>query len=162
MTSRPAGSADSGAAWSARPARLAAPMAEINVIPLVDVVLVLLIIFMVTTAFVKTPAPGKPQGNKEIAVNLPIASAASAGQPPSAELVLGVDIAGQRYVNGAAVSADQMIEQVKTAAAQNPRRRVRIDADQDTPFRRVVELMEICQFEGLRNVGVHVRQQATQ
>lgn len=147
----------SGGSWNSRSSRMVAPMAEINVIPLVDVTLVLLIIFMVTTAFVKSP--GKPQGNNEIPVTLPAVSVSAAGTPGPNDLVLGIDVSGQRYVDGQAVTADEMIEQVKTAASQNPGRHVRIDADQDVHFQNVVELMEICEFEGLRNVGVHVRDQ---
>ncbi|MDR3706845.1 MAG: biopolymer transporter ExbD [Capsulimonadaceae bacterium] len=132
-------------------------MAEINVVPLVDVTLVLLIIFMVTTAFITAPA--KPQGNREIDVTLPAATFSAAAAPAPNILVLGIDAKGQRYVDGQPVTADQMIERVKTAAAQNVNRRVRIDGDQDTHFQKVVELLEICQFVGLRNVGVHVRDQ---
>jgi biopolymer transport protein ExbD len=157
MKVTPTASAAPSGSWSSRSARMVPPMAEINVIPLVDVTLVLLIIFMVTTAFVK--APGQPQGNAEIPVTLPVSAVSAASVAGPADLVLGVDTDGQRYVGGQAVTADEMIEQVKTAAAQNPNRHVRIDADQNAPFQHVVELMEICEFEGLRNVGVHVRDQ---
>lgn len=142
--------------WSSPSSSGMPPMAEINVVPLVDVTLVLLIIFMVTTAFITKPT--KSQGNREIAVKLPAATYSAEVTPSYSTLILGVDAVGQRYVNGQPVTVDQMIERVKTAAAQNPNRRVRIDGDQSTRFDRVVELLEICQFVGLRNVGVHVRE----
>ena len=136
---------------------LLAPMSEINMIPLVDVTLVLLIIFMVTTAFVKDQQTGKAP--KELPVTLPYSAAASVNTSQPEHLVIGVDRSGQRYVGTSAVTTDALIAAVKAAATKDPSQHVRIDADQDTRFSNVVELMELCEFEGLHNIGVHTRDQ---
>jgi biopolymer transport protein ExbD len=47
-------------------------------------------------------------------------------------------------------------QRVREAALKNPEGRVRIDADRDTRFQDIVEVIELCQFEGMRNVGLHI------
>lgn len=128
------------------------PMAEINIIPLVDVTLVLLIIFMATTAFVKDP---KNDEVRELPLHLPASAAATVNPTPEAPLILAVDKEGNHYVGTEAVTTTALRERVRAAATQNPQRRVRIDANQDTRFQDVVEVIELCEFEGLNNVGIH-------
>ena len=137
------------------------PMVEINIIPLVDVTLVLLIIFMVTTAFVtdqKQDAPkqdkSKPTTDRELPLNLPSA-ALSADAPPADLFVLSVDKDGKKYIGSDPVSLTILHQRVRELATKSSTPRVRIDADKDTRFQDVLELVELCQFEGLKNVGIH-------
>ncbi|HEX8235912.1 MAG TPA: biopolymer transporter ExbD [Abditibacteriaceae bacterium] len=140
--------------------RGAAPMAEINIIPLVDITLVLLIIFMATTAFVKdqNEQDKSEETVPQLPLLLPQASGAAAIDAPASGdlLILGIDKGGQKFIGGAAVSTESLHERVREAALKNPEGRVRIDADRDTRFQDIVEVIELCQFEGLRNVGLHI------
>lgn len=123
-------------------------MAEINIVPLVDVVLVLLIIFMIT-------APLLTQGIK---VDLP--KAAAEPLPPQNEtpLVLSIDAQGRLYLNlGAAPKQpinDQTVLIRATAALRRaPDRAVLVNGDQAVSYGRVVQAMVLLQQAGARKVG---------
>jgi biopolymer transport protein ExbD len=134
-------------------------MAEINIIPLVDIMLVLLIIFMVTTAFVKDQDQ-KEKTDDQTLPQLPLQlpqSGASVDAPVAEDtLVLGIDKEGRKFVDSAPVTTESLHQRVREAALKNPAGRVRIDADRDTRFQDIVEVIELCQFEGMRNVGLHI------
>jgi biopolymer transport protein TolR len=122
-------------------------MGEINVVPYIDVMLVLLIIFMVT-------APMLSQGIK---VDLPQA-AAEPIQPDDLEpLVLSVDPAGEMYLNlgdpQQALAADRLLELAAASLRREPERPVLVKADRAVPYGRVVEGMVLLQRAGARKVG---------
>ena len=121
-------------------------MGEINVVPYIDVMLVLLIIFMVT-------APMLSQGVK---VDLPKASA----EPLPADiepLVLSVDADGAMYLNigdpQAPVDAERVIEVVSAALRREPQRPVLVKADRAVAYGAVVEGMALLQQAGAEKVG---------
>ena len=138
--------------------RGSAQMAEINIIPLVDITLVLLIIFMATTAFVKDQ--NQQDKNEETLPQIPLQlpqSGAAVDAPVSDDtLVLGIDKEGRKFVDNAPVTTESLHQRVREAALKNPNGRVRIDADRDTRFQDIVEVIELAQFEGMRNVGLHI------
>jgi biopolymer transport protein TolR len=124
-------------------------MGEINVVPYIDVMLVLLIIFMIT-------APLLTQGIK---VDLPKAAAepldARPNEPP---LVLSIDAQGQLYLNvGAtprqAISAQTLLVRATAALRRTPDRTVLVNGDQAVNYGRVVEAMVLLQQAGARKVG---------
>jgi biopolymer transport protein TolR len=132
-----------------RPQRKRRLMGEINVVPYIDVMLVLLIIFMVT-------APLLTQG---IEVELPQAAAdpidAGANDEP---LVLSVDAAGQFYLSvGEAEDRPLTTEQVVVLAGAVLRRKpatpVLVNADRKVPYGKVVEAMVLLQQAGAAKVG---------
>ena len=121
-------------------------MGEINVVPYIDVMLVLLIIFMVT-------APMLSQGIK---VDLP--KAAAEPLPPDIEpLVLSIDAEGSLYLNigDAQVpqDADRVLEVVSAALRREPERPVLVKADRTVEYGRVVEGMALLQQAGAQKVG---------
>jgi biopolymer transport protein TolR len=121
-------------------------MGEINVVPYIDVMLVLLIIFMVT-------APLLSQG---IQVELP--KAAAEPLPPDKDpLVLSVDAAGSMYLNigdpKAALEADRVLELASAVLRREPERPVLVKADTTVQYGRVVEAMSLLQQSGARKVG---------
>jgi len=121
-------------------------MGEINVVPYIDVMLVLLIIFMVT-------APMLSQGIK---VDLP--RAAAEPMPPDIEpLVLSIDAAGGMYLNigdpQARVAAERVLEVVSAALRREPERPVLVKADRTVEYGRVVEGMALLQQAGAQKVG---------
>ena len=121
-------------------------MGEINVVPYIDVMLVLLIIFMVT-------APLLSQG---IEVNLP--KAAAEPLPPDQDpLVLSVDAAGSMYLNigdpQAVLDADRVVELASAVLRREPERPVLVKADTTVQYGRVVEAMSLLQQSGASKVG---------
>jgi biopolymer transport protein ExbD len=137
--------------------RYAAPqLAEINIIPLVDVILVILIIFLVTMSFDRPKPAEKPTDPVfQLPITLPQSNAATEANEAGPVLVLGVDQHGRKYVGASPATTETVIQKVREAARKNPATRVRIDADRSAKYLDVVELIEMCQFEGLRNVGLH-------
>jgi biopolymer transport protein TolR len=123
-------------------------MGEINVVPYIDVMLVLLIIFMIT-------APLLTQGVK---VELPKAAAEPIPQSKLTPLVLSVDRAGQLYLNvGTNVQAPLSEESVATLATEalhrEPEKPVLVKADSAVAYGRVVQAMVILQQAGATKVG---------
>ena len=120
-------------------------MSEINMIPLIDVSLVLLIIFMVVTPFLVS---------SQIKVNLP---KAVSGMPPDAEPIK-VQISPQRtyYVNNEAVLAEQLGAALKAALAGQKSAVVMIEADATVPFEMVVKVMDEAKSQGAQKLGVAV------
>jgi biopolymer transport protein TolR len=123
-------------------------MGEINVVPYIDVMLVLLIIFMVT-------APLLTQGIK---VDLP--KAAAEPLPPEAQepLVLSIDKQGRLYLNvggspNAALNDEIVGARVAAALRRAPERPVLVKADETIPYGRVVGAMVILQGAGAKKVG---------
>jgi biopolymer transport protein TolR len=118
------------------------PMSEINVTPLVDVMLVLVVIFIITAPLLAS----------SVRLDLPRTDAAQAGQPP-AFVTLAVDKAGQAFLNDKPVTAEQLAQGLAQAAAQNPNTEVQLRADTAVPYGRVVEVMGAAQKAGLNRIG---------
>ena len=120
----------------------AQPVAEINMIPLIDVMLVLLVIFMVTA----------PLLTHSVKVDLPKASS----QPTEshAESVqLAIDASGALYWNNERIANDQLDNRLRDAAARDPQTEVQIRADGDIAYKRVVGVMSQAGRNGLTHIG---------
>ena len=118
-------------------------MSEINVTPMVDVMLVLLIIFMVT-------APLIQQGVK---VNLPEARAAAV-EASDKKLVLSIDAQKRIYLGEAEVAADELEQKLATNAKAQADKELYLHADRDVPYGVVVDVMAAAQRAGITNVGM--------
>lgn len=118
-------------------------MSQINVTPLVDVMLVLLVIFMVT-------APILQQG---VAVDLPEARAGSLADREE-QLVVSVTSDGSLYLNDEEVSAAELDARLQSVAAQRPDGQVFVRADKSVPYGEVVEVMAAIKDAGIRRVGM--------
>ena len=123
-------------------------MGEINVVPYIDVMLVLLIIFMIT-------APLLTQGVK---VDLPKAAAEPLEAQRIQPLVLSVDRAGRMYLNvggdpQAALDETAVAARAAAALRRNPETQVLVKADNAVAYGRVVQALVILQGAGARKVG---------
>ncbi len=125
------------------------PMSEINVVPYIDVMLVLLIIFMVT-------APMLMQGVK---VELPKADAKPVENQDSEPLIVSVDAAGQLFLNlggneEQALSLATIRDRVSAVIRRSPEKPVLIWGDQAVPYGEVVTVMVALQEAGAPSVGL--------
>lgn len=123
-------------------------MADINVVPYIDVMLVLLIIFMVTT-------PLLSQGVK---VNLPKA-AAKALATQSTPIIVSVDSKGNFFLNISSspnnpVSSSDLQSQVSSALTAKPDRKVFVRADQSVNYGDVIQAMALLQQSGAASIGL--------
>ena len=118
------------------------PMSEINVTPLVDVMLVLVVIFIITAPLLAS----------SIRLDLPNTEAATPGDAPKFVTVV-LDKAGQVYFNDQPVTPPQLAERLAQSAKQNPQTEVQLRADEADPYGRVVEVMGAAQKAGLNRIG---------
>ncbi len=118
------------------------PMSEINVTPMVDVMLVLLVIFILTAPLLAS----------SIKLDLPQTDAA---QPFDAAqfVTLVVDKTGQVFINDKPVSPEQLQSSLAQTAGQNPDTEVQLRADEAVPYGKVVEVMGMVQKAGLNRIG---------
>jgi len=124
-------------------------MSEINVVPYIDVMLVLLVIFMVT-------APLITQGVK---VDLPQADAAVISEATSEPVIITVDQFGDLYLDvGEAknrpVARETLLVRVKAVLKHNPRVPIMIRGDAAVDYGRVVEAMVLAQAAGAPSIGL--------
>jgi len=118
-------------------------MSQINVTPLVDVMLVLLVIFMVT-------APILQQG---VSVDLPDARAGALSGKDD-QLVVSVTKKGSLYLNDTALSAVDLQAKLRAIAVQRPDGQVFVRADKSVPYGDVVAVMAAIKQSGIRRVGM--------
>ncbi len=123
--------------------RSAGSMSQINVTPLVDVMLVLLVIFMVT-------APIIQQG---VSVDLPDARAGALNGKDE-QLVVSVTKKGSLYLNDTAMSAADLEIKLRAIAQQRPDGQVFVRADKSVPYGEVVAVMAAIKQSGIRRVGM--------
>jgi biopolymer transport protein TolR len=118
------------------------PLSDINVTPLVDVMLVLLVIFIITA----------PLMASSIKLDLPRTAAGQPGDTPKF-VSLSVNAAGGIFLNDQPVTAEELAARLRKAAADSPDTEMQLRADQAVPYGRVVELMGIANQAGLSRIG---------
>jgi biopolymer transport protein ExbD len=117
-------------------------MNEINMTPLVDVMLVLLIIFMITVPVMK----------HSVEVDLPRANSQPQDVKPQT-VRLAIDAQGQYWWNEAPVSDQDLTRMLREAAARDPQPELHIHGDKDVRYERVAQAMSAAQQAGLRRIG---------
>ncbi|MDH4480107.1 MAG: biopolymer transporter ExbD [Rhodoferax sp.] len=120
-----------------------APMADINMTPLIDVMLVLLVIFIITA----------PLMVSALKVDLPQASAPAALDAAGPALAVVIDKQGGIFVRDQALEGVALEQALRAAAVQNPATEVQLRADSAVPYGRVVEFMAMAHRAGLSRVG---------
>ena len=117
-------------------------MNEINMTPLVDVMLVLLIIFIITVPVLQHSVNiDLPRASNEVEVTKP------------ATIRLSVDAQGRYFINDAVLADEELAPRLKAAAAQEPQPELHIRGDRSVRYERVAQAMATAQQAGLRKIG---------
>jgi biopolymer transport protein TolR len=118
------------------------PMGDINMTPLIDVMLVLLVIFMITA----------PLMTSSLKLDLPKTDAAQPTDTPQF-VAVAIDPAGRLYFGEEVVDAPTFAARIAEAAKKNPHTEVQLRADKSVPYGRVAELIGVVQKAGLNRIG---------
>ncbi|MDD5375783.1 biopolymer transporter ExbD [Acidithiobacillus sp.] len=116
---------------------------EINVISMVDIVLVLLLFFMVTSSFVH---------QSHLSMDLPKAQQATAGEPKT-PITIDLSAAGQVRMNKQVVPMSDLAGQLKALAAKDPERVIVLRADKNTTQQYVIDVLDAAQEAGLTRIS---------
>jgi biopolymer transport protein ExbD len=119
-----------------------APLAEINMVPLIDVMLVLLIIFLVTA----------PLLTHAVKVDLPKAASAPTGTKPD-NVEVTIDASSRVHWNGKVVEPAQLAERLRAAGALTEPPELHIRAERTTPYEKIAQVMSQAAFHGVTKIG---------
>jgi biopolymer transport protein TolR len=120
----------------------ARPMSDINMTPLIDVMLVLLVIFIIAA----------PLMTQRLPLDLPRSDAGTASDAP-AFVAVALDADGRLHYGDEAVTAEVLAQRLALAARGNPQLEVQLRADQRVSYGRVAELIGVVQAAGLTRIG---------
>ena len=120
-----------------------APMSEINVTPMVDVMLVLLIIFMVAAPLMTTGVP----------VQLPKTTAAKVAQAKK-PLEISIDKDGQPFLAKESLSPETILPRLRALAAEDPGQVMLVRGDRDVPYGKIMEVMGLVGQAGFTKVSL--------
>jgi biopolymer transport protein TolR len=119
----------------------------INVTPLVDITLVLLIIFMVTARFISEPSIG---------VTLPKSSSSSAGEASEKNVFLTIDQSHQIYLNNSPVAQEKLGESIRQLLAKRADLNLIIRADKNISHGEVISILDEVRSQGVTEFGIAV------
>jgi biopolymer transport protein TolR len=119
-----------------------APMSDINMTPLIDVMLVLLVIFIITA----------PLMTSSLKLDLPKTDAATPTSAP-AFIALAINADGSLFFGDEPLPRDALAQRVTAAAQANRQLEVQLRADQNVPYGQVAELLAMIQKAGLTRIG---------
>jgi len=122
-------------------------IAEINITPFVDVVLVLLVIFMVTAPMLV---------REQMSVNLPKASSGEKSASESISLI--IDKTGAVRLMNKAIETSQIEAAIKSMIEKNPNSQAVISADQDTKHGDVIQIMDLVKRAGVTRFAIQIEQ----
>jgi biopolymer transport protein ExbD len=122
--------------------------ARVQMAPLIDCFLLLLTFFLVTAALREI--------HVELPLDLPDAGAYVKAKAVDNTIVISVTKDGSIYLGGFEVTQKKLMDELRKHA-KVPNARVRVDGDRAAAFQHIAYVLDLCQFEGLNNVGVRTR-----
>jgi biopolymer transport protein ExbD len=129
--------------YNGSPVSHSQPMAEINVIPLVDIMLVLLVVFIITA----------PLFHQAVSIDLPKVDSTRMDEEPKA-IQIAVDAQGNLLVDGASVELSELVARLSAAAeSSRPAPELHLRADRATRYERVTEVMALAQQAGITRIA---------
>ncbi len=126
------------------------PMTEINIVPFVDIVLVVLIIFMVTATYIVSPS---------IKVNLPEAATGENVEPSSLGITVAAD--GALFLDGSPITEEALRAAVRTAKAEKPDVVCLIAGDKEARHGDVTHVIDLVKQEGVAKFAINIEPFAT-
>ncbi|MBU0679287.1 MAG: biopolymer transporter ExbD [Verrucomicrobia bacterium] len=114
--------------------------------PLIDAVFLLLIFFLVSTMIRKI--------NRDIDIELPESTSAERMMPSDDNYVIGINEDGDVFFEGEETTIQSLHTEIREVGVKEPDVQIRLDVDRDTPTHRVIEVLDLCRFNGLVNVGI--------
>lgn len=121
------------------------PMADINIVPFVDIILVVLIIFMITTPFIVKPS---------ININLPKAASGQDTTPSPLTVTIAAD--GSALLNGRVATDEEISSFAKVAIEKKPETQAIISADKDVPHGRVITIIDLVKSAGVSKFAITI------
>lgn len=119
------------------------PIADINIVPFVDIILVVLIIFMVTTPIIMKPS-----------INVSLPQAGSGDQTTPSEFAVTVQPSGTVLLNGQPSDETALAEYAKSMVTQKPDVQAIISADKDVPHGRVITIIDAIKSAGIKRFAI--------
>lgn len=119
-----------------------APMSEINMVPLIDVMLVLLIVFMITA----------PLLTHSVKIDLPTAASQASNEKPDT-VTLALDAAGALYWNDQKIGDEELAARLAAAATQPVQPELHLRADRETRYQKLAEIMSAARTAGIQKMG---------
>ena len=129
---------------------------EINITPLTDIFLVLLIIFMVTSSVIVQQ--GNHGAQAGLKVNLPKGGAAADVTPQASDVSIAVLADGRLVWSGTVVTLEELKTALENTQKESPQTLVLVQADEGVAHGRVVEVMELAKAAGLSQLAIGVRE----
>ncbi len=121
------------------------PISEINIVPFVDIILVVLIIFMVTTPFILKPS---------IPIKLP--KGASGDKTAPSKFQISLQTNGEVKLNGKVVTLEQLKSLAVVFLKENPTGQALLSADKKVPHGEVVTVMDTIKSSGIQRIGISI------
>lgn len=121
------------------------PIAEINIVPFVDIILVVLIIFMITTPFIVKPS---------ININLPKAASGEDTTPSQLTVTIAAD--GKTLLNGKEATDEEISAFAKNAIATKPDTQAIISADKEVSHGRVITVIDVVKSAGIVKFAITI------
>lgn len=121
------------------------PITQINVTPFVDIILVVLIIFMVTTPIIMKPS-----------INIQLPKAASGDESTPTQLNIAISAQGTIQVNGVTTDEAQLNSQAAAILAKNPEAQAVIAADKDVPHGKVIAVIDAVKTAGITKFAISI------
>ncbi len=122
----------------------------VQMAPLIDCVFLLLIFFLVATTLKKV--------EKELPLDLPEAAAAVSRQVDDNMTIISIDAGGNFYLGSEPVGQAYLGKKLRELGAEDTSHRIRIDGDRNAPLWAAVQVLDMCNFESLSNVGIKTKQ----
>lgn len=120
-------------------------IADINIVPFVDIILVVLIIFMITTPFIVKPS---------ININLPKASSGQDTTP--SQLTISITADGKALLNGKTATDEEIVAFSKNAITTKPETQAIISADKDVSHGRVITIIDLVKTAGISKFAITI------
>jgi biopolymer transport protein ExbD len=128
---------------------------EINVAPLLDCIFLLLIFFLLTSTIQKTDEDRKKEV-QQLSLELPEAAASAEAVAGKTVLVIQVDSSGRYFMNDERVGLEELHRRLRSAADKHPG--IRIEGDRRVAFDAVAHVVDLCEFEGLKEISIRTKE----